>query len=746
MGNLAVFTGLLYFLVKLGKSLEVTKKIPVIADSYNSIYNQIYELVQHNITHPLAILLLQIITIIFFARTFGFIFTKIGLPSVIGEILAGLFLGPSFLGSWAPEFTDFLFPVSSLDNLQLLSKLGLVLFMFVIGMELDLKVLKTKANEALIISHSGILLSFLLGVSLAYYLYDNYVKEGISFLSFALFIGASMSITAFPILARIIHERNLTKTKLGILVITSAAIDDITGWCILASVIAFVNAGNIASAVFTITLAIIFVLIMIKVVQPFLKKLGEIFSHKEALSINVVAAVFGIMLISAFITEIIGVHVLFGAFLAGVIMPPSVNFRKIMIEKTESVSLSLLLPLFFVYTGLRTEINLLNDASLIKITLFVILLAIGGKFVGASLASRYIGQNWRNSLSIGALMSTRGLMELVILNIGYDFGILSPEIFTVMIVMILATTLLTGPMLNLINFAFKADKEEQQVTAKQNFRILLSFASPTSGKKLARISNILSGFSKSSTDITALHVTPNTDINQYQLDEYEKESFKLIKAESKKLGLTIKPVYKVNNNVNDEIISDANSGNYDLLLIGAGQSLFEGTLLGQVIGITASALQPEKLLGSLLGKGSLFKGNKFLDDKNTQFITSSKIPVGLFIDNKLDTIEHVLFIISSVSDVFLFFYAKKVIRNSSVNISFVDYNGIIESNFDIKEEINALRQISSNSVELISKNNWNPAMFDNFNLVIAGLDSYEKISEGLSDSELNHASLLLIRP
>jgi Kef-type K+ transport system membrane component KefB len=747
MANMAVFATLLYFLVKLGKSLEVTKNIPVISDSYNSIYNQIRELVQHNITHPLAILLLQIITIIFFARTFGFIFTKIGLPSVIGEIFAGLFLGPSFLGQWAPEFTDFIFPLSSLDNLQLLSKLGLVLFMFVIGMELDLKILKNKLNDAIIISHSGIFLSFLLGVFLAYHMYDAYTKEGVSFMSFALFMGTSLSITAFPILARIIHERNLTKTKLGVLVITSAAIDDITGWCILASVIAFVNAGDVTTALFTITLALIFVLIMLKIVQPFFKKLGEIYSNKEALSINVVAAVYGVLLISSFITEIIGIHVLFGAFIAGVIMPPSANFRRIMIEKTESVSLSLLLPLFFVYTGLRTQINLLNDASALQTTLLIILLAIGGKIMGAGLASRFIGQTWKNSLSVGVLMSTRGLMELVVLNIGYDFGILSPEVFTMMIVMILSTTLLSGPMLSLVALMFKNEKDEStSELKKQHFRILLSFANPTSGKKLARISNILSGFSKSSTDITALHVTPNTDINQYQLDEYEKESFKFIKAESKKLGLTIKPVYKVNNNVNDEILNDANSGNYDLLLIGAGQSLFEGTLLGQVIGITASALQPEKLLGSLLGKGSLFKGNKFLDDKNTQFITSSKIPVGLFIDNKLDTIEHVLFIISSVSDVFLFFYAKKVIRNSSVNISFVDYNGIIESNFDIKEEINALRQISSNSVELISKNNWNPAMFDNYNLVIAGLDSYEKISEGLSDSELNHASLLLIRP
>lgn len=745
---MAVFATLLYFLVKLGKSLEVTKNIPVISDSYNSIYNQIHELVQHNITHPLAILLLQIITIIFFARTFGFIFTKIGLPSVIGEIFAGLFLGPSFLSGWFPEFNSYLFPIESLGNLQFLSQVGLVLFMFVIGMELDLKVLKNKANDALMISHSSIFLSFSLGMLLAYTIYDNYAPENVPFLSFSLFMGTAMSITAFPVLARIIHERNLTKTKLGSLVITTAAIDDLTAWCLLATVIAIVKAGSIAASLFTILLALLFVFVMLKMVQPFLKKMGEIFSNKEVMSLNVVAAIFGVLLISAFIAEIIGIHALFGAFLAGVIMPPSVNFRKIVIEKTESVALGLLLPLFFVFTGLRTQISLLNEGHLWKLAALIISMAIAGKFIGSSLAARFTGQSWKNSMAIGALMNTRGLMELVVLNIGYDLGILSPEIFAIMVLMALVTTVMTGPMLDLNNLIFKKHTEKDEVSdpKKQNFRILLSFANPISGKKLARISYILSGYSKSTTDIAALHVTPNTDINQYQLDEYEKESFKLIKAESKKLGLTIKPVYKVNNNVNDEILNDANSGNYDLLLIGAGQSLFEGTLLGQVIGITASALQPEKLLGSLIGKGSLFKGNKFLDEKNTQFITSSKIPVGLFIDNKLENIENVLIIISSVSDVFLFFYAKKIIRNSSVNISIVDYNGIIESNFDLKEEVNSLRQISSNAVELISKNNWQPGMFDNYHLVIAGLDSYEKISESLNDSELNQASLLLIRP
>lgn len=744
--TLVIFAVTLYLLLNKGDEIYKNSAPPP-ANGHLTIYQQITELVQHNITHPLAILLLQIITIIFFARTFGFIFTKIGLPSVMGEIFAGLFLGPSFIGGWFPEFNAYLFPVQSLGNLQFLSQVGLVLFMFVIGMELDMKILKNKANDALIISHTGIFFSFTLGIIASFFIYDRFAPSNVSFLSFSLFMGTAMSITAFPVLARIIHERNLTKTKLGSLTITSAAIDDLTAWCILATVIAIVNAGSVASAMFTITLAVVYVFIMIKFVQPFLKKMGEIFSHKEVLSLNVIAAIFAILLISAFLAEIIGIHALFGAFLAGVIMPPSVNFRKILIEKTESVALGLLLPLFFVFTGLRTQINLLTTDGLWKTGLFIIALSIIGKFVGTSLAARFIGQSWRNSLSIGALMNTRGLMELVVLNIGYDLGILSPEIFAIMVLMALCTTLMTGPLLDLINAIFKRDKGElPEYEKKKNYRVLLSFASPVGGRKLLRLANLLTGYTKSFTEITALHVTPNTDINQYQLDEYEKESFKLIKAESNKINLPIKAVYKVNNNVSDAILEDANSENFDLLLVGAGQSLFEGTLLGKFIGLTATALQPEKLIGSLIGKSSVFKGSKLLDNKNTEFIKNSKIPVGFFIDHKLENIESVLIVISSVSDVFLFFYAKKIIRNSPANITILDHKGVIESNFDLKEEVNGLEHISSNTVQFITRGQWDDNLLNDYQLLIASVDSYDEFSDTVTIDNPKNLSLLLIRP
>ncbi len=362
--NLAVFAGLMYLLIESEKTADFKNHVTATNIVHESAWDNFSKTIHENLTHPLAILLLQIITIVFTARTFGFIFNKIGQPTVIGEILAGIFLGPSLMGMWFPEYSDFLFPKESLGNLQFLSQVGVVLFMFVIGMELDLKVLKTKARDAIFISHTSIIISFLLGMGLAKFLYEDFAPESINFTSFSLFMGSAMSITAFPVLARILQERDLTKTKLGSLALTTAASDDLTAWCILAAVIAIVKAGTVTSALFIIAMALIYVVLMLKLVQPFVKKLGEVYSNRESLSLNIVAAVFGILLISSLVTEIIGIHALFGAFLAGVIMPPSIGFRRILTDKVESVSLGLLLPLFFVLTGLRTQIGLLNDSHL----------------------------------------------------------------------------------------------------------------------------------------------------------------------------------------------------------------------------------------------------------------------------------------------------------------------------------------------------------------------------------------------
>lgn len=414
-----------------------------------------------NLTDPLAVLLLQIIVIIAVARFAGFLFRKIGQPAVIGEIVAGIILGPSVLGLFFPGINHFLFPAASLGTLNFLSQVGLILFMFIIGMEIDLKAIGKQAYDAVIISHASIIIPYALGVTLAYFIYRDYAPAGTSFLSFALFMGIAMSITAFPVLARILQEKGLTRSRLGAMALTCAAADDLTAWCILAAVIALVKSGSSISVLYTIGFAVVYVLIMLKVVRPFLERLSTVYDNKIKRRTPIIALLFVILIISSYITSIIGVHALFGAFMAGVIMPGSFSFRKIVVDKIEDVSIILLLPLFFVITGLRTEIGLINEGHLWITFGWILLVAVAGKFGGSALAARMVGQSWKDSLSIGVLMNTRGLMQLIVLNIGYDLGILTPEIFAMMVLMALVTTFMTGPALDLINRVMpeKAEKK-----------------------------------------------------------------------------------------------------------------------------------------------------------------------------------------------------------------------------------------------------------------------------------------------
>jgi Kef-type K+ transport system membrane component KefB len=447
----------IYWIIKKGDALQhpaVTAQQTASAKDTgaNSSFTVFAHSFKDNLTEPLAILLLQIIVIIAFARLFGFLFKKVAQPAVVGEIIAGIVLGPSLIGFFFPEVNTFLFPAASLGALHFLSQIGLILFMFIIGMELDLKAISKQAYGAVIISHASIIIPYTLGMGLAYFIYNSYAPKGISFLSFALFMGIAMSITAFPVLARILQEKGLTKSKLGTMALTCAAADDLTAWCILAAVIALVKSGSSLSVLYTIGFTMLYLLVMLKAVRPFLEKASVVYNNTPKRRPAVIAFLFVILIVSSYISAIIGIHALFGAFLAGVIMPSDFNFRKIVIDKIEDVSLVLLLPLFFAITGLRTQIGLLNDVHLWFTFGWILLVAVTGKFGGSTLAAKITGQSWRDSLSIGILMNTRGLMQLIVLNIGYDLGILSSQIFAMMVLMALVTTLMTGPALDLVNF------------------------------------------------------------------------------------------------------------------------------------------------------------------------------------------------------------------------------------------------------------------------------------------------------
>jgi K+:H+ antiporter len=399
---------------------------------------------------PLPRLILQLVVIMVMARAFGFVARRIGQPPVIGEIAAGVLLGPSLFGWIAPDTSGFLFPITSMPTLQLLSQIGVLLFMFVVGVELEPAYLRDKAHAAIAVSHFSIIIPFTLGVALSLALYGGYAAPGVPFHAFALFCGIAMSITAFPVLARILEERNLTHTPLGTTAITCAAVDDVTAWSILAFVVAITTAGGAVETLLAIVVpSVMFVLLMIFAGHPLLQRMLNPDRIGESLSKEHIAIVLVVLLSSALITEILGIHALFGAFLAGAIMPVGGTFRAVLRDRLESISSVFLLPIFFVYTGLRTQIGLLDDVASWAICLGIIVAATTGKVGGTVIAARWAGLRWRDAVALGALMNTRGLMELVALNVGYDLGILTPEIFAMLVLMALVTTAMTGPLLSL---------------------------------------------------------------------------------------------------------------------------------------------------------------------------------------------------------------------------------------------------------------------------------------------------------
>jgi len=638
--TIGIFLLLMWIVIGHGKALQhdklisllaigKTNNIPLSSDNTNAFSSLITELT-HSMRHPFGVLIIQIISIIAFSRIFGYLFNKINQPTVIGEIVAGIILGPSFLGLFFPSVSAFIFPPDSLITLQFLSQIGLILFMFLVGMELDMKVLKKSAGIAIIVSHASIIFPYLLGVILSYFLYTNYAPANIPFIAFALFMGIAMSITAFPVLARIIQERGLTKTPLGSLALTCGAIGDITAWCILAAVIAIVKTGTLVNSLFTIGLAVLYLNIMIFVIQPFLRKIGTVYISKETLSKTVLAFIFFILFLSAYITELIGLHALFGAFLAGVVMPHATEFKKNMVEKIEDISLVLLLPLFFAFTGLRTQIGLLNESHLWIVCLIVIAVAVVGKFFGTSLASRFGGMNWKDSFSLGVLMNTRGLMELIVLNIGYDLGILSPEIFAIMVLMALSTTFMASPALSTINRIFNKKKFIFQNKGQQLFKVLLSFGPPQMGSTLLKLANIITPSSENIIpNYTAMHLTPSSEVHPTNALVYEKEGFDLLKKTADDLKLNVHTLYKATDEVQNEILRTANKENIDLLLLGSARSVFTENVLGGIV---------RKLLSDCKCNLGIFIDHDFINAKRILAIVPS--PGNQIFENILKQLYH----------------------------------------------------------------------------------------------------------
>jgi len=743
------FSLLMYWIVTMGSTLEKGREI-IIPSSGKSNWEEFILMMEHNLKHPLSILLAQIVTIIIVARLFGWVFKKIGQPMVIGEIIAGIVLGPSLVGWYFPEFSAALFPTEpkdAMDGLKFMSQIGLILFMFVVGMELELKALKNKAHEAVVISHSSIIIPFALGMTLAYFIYEKFAPANVQFLSFALFLGIAMSITAFPVLARIVQERGIHKTKLGAMVITCAAADDITAWCILAAVIAIVKAGSFESSLYVIILAAGYVFFMIKVVRPFLKRVGDLHASRTNLSKPVVAIFFITLILSSYATEVIGIHALFGAFMAGAIMPDNAKFRNIFIEKIEDVALVLLLPLFFVFTGLRTEIGLLrDDPELWIITGIIILVAVAGKFFGSALAAKFVGQSWKDSLTIGALMNTRGLMELVVLNIGYDLGVLTPEIFTMMVIMALITTFMTGPVLDFINWIFK-DKTvliPDEISNGGKYRILVSFGNPERGKNLLRLANGFVKKQKGNASVTMMHLASSNELNQYNVAEYERDCFIPIIEESEKLDQKITTFYKATVDIDSDIIEVANKGDFDLLIIGVGQSIFEGTLLGKILGYTTRIINPNRLIDKFTGKEKLFETPIF-DERTQQIVNKTKVPLAIFIDRDLEKMTRVFLPVFNDDDINLIPFAQKLIRNSSCQVTILDAAGLLKKDTEAKELIRGIEQSAPNHISLLSERKIEREFIAQQDLMLISADSWKQLVDSQSVWLNNAPSVLIVK-
>jgi Kef-type K+ transport system membrane component KefB len=742
------FGYLMYLIVNAGQPLEAFKVTSVkVQPVITNGLDQIKDTLHHNVTDSLAILILQIITIIVAAKVFGFLFKKIGQPTVIGEIVAGIILGPSFVGMYFPEFSAFLFPKTSLPNLKFFSQIGLILFMFIIGMELDLKTLGKRAHEAFIISHASIIFPFALGMGLAYFMYQSYAPANVSFLPFSLFMGISLSITAFPVLARIVQERQLTKTRVGVISITCAAVDDITAWCILAAVIAIVKAGSVVSAFYTVLMAVAFVFLMLRVVRPFLKRIGDIYSHHDTLSKSVVAIFFVTLLASAYLADVIGIHALFGAFIAGVIMPQNVHFRNVFIEKVEDVALVLLLPLFFVLSGLRTQIGLLNDLRQWEICGLIIVIAVTGKFIGSAVAAKFTKQSWRDSLTIGALMNTRGLTELIALNIGFELGILTPSVFAMMVIMALVTTFMAGPALDFINYIMpekKSDSDNEDVSKYKKFKILFSFGDVERGKSMVRLSNSFVNKNQENTLVSALHMALSNEVHQYNIHETERESFKPIKREANKHNLPIQTYFKPTLDFQKELIDTANEGEYDLLLVGIGQSIYEGSFFGRLLGITSKLINPEKLYNTITGKEKIIEENGF-DDRTNTILRSIKSPVGVFTDKGLKKVDDVVLFILSDEDAFLLPYVQKLINNNESRVMVIDYHEKVKNNISFKESIRAIEQTAPNHIALYDKNKVSTEFLKPIDLMIISLDAWKQFLEIEPDWFSSVPSLLIMR-
>jgi Kef-type K+ transport system membrane component KefB len=474
-------------------------------------------------------LMLAVAAVVLAGRLLGVAIRRLGQPQVMGEVLAGILLGPTLLGTVAPDVAAFLFPDNVIPLLRAAADIGLAFYMFLVGLELNLDVLRGRVEQAALVSHASIALPLASGFAVALPLYGSIGPQA-DFAPFALFMGVAMAITAFPVLARILLERRMLRRPVGALAMGAAAIDDVTAWGLLALATAVAGGGSGLTVVRILVLVVVFCAAMALLGRPLLSRVSRAYDEVGHVPAGWIAAVFVGVLLSSFAAQRIGVAAIFGAFVMGLIMPRRADLTQDVTRRIEDFVVTVLLPLFFVVTGLRVQVGLLDRPQLWLLTVALLGVAIAGKWLGAMGAARFTGLGWRESAALGALMNTRGLTELIVLNIGIELGVLSPALFTMLVIVALATTFMTGPALKLMDprgelgerpeMAMRASATEQPVAPtqailvasqdEQNLSRLLVLARPLARSEppreliLARLLPPLRGAAGPSSDESAL--------------------------------------------------------------------------------------------------------------------------------------------------------------------------------------------------------------------------------------------------
>ncbi len=551
----------------------------------------------------IVLVLFQVLLVIGLSRLVGLGFRWLRQPLVIGEIVAGIMLGPSLFGLVAPDLSAALFPPETVPFLNVLSQIGLIFFMFLIGLELNPKYLQGQIQTAILTSHVSIVVPFSLGTILAVLLYPLVSNADVSFTAFALFLGAAMSITAFPVLARIITENNLQGTRLGALALTCAAVDDVTAWCLLAMAIAVTRTNSMVAALPTLLASMIYIGFMLTVGRSFLQRLANYYDRTGKLTQFVLAGIYMGVVASALITELIGIHLIFGAFLLGAAMPKNEGLTRELAEKTEDFVLTFLLPIFFAYSGLRTQIGLLNRPELWLLCGAVLAVAIGGKYFGTYAAARFCGLPKREASALGWLMNTRGLTELIVLNIGLSLGVISPLLFTMLVIMALVTTFMTSPLLEL-TYAKRLIRQDRVDTEDEGeaeavsdtpiYRILVPVANPKTQRALVQLAGAIAGTRVQAAVVHPLSLVQLQEDYAFESTPLEAERQKTLRLERLQTLIQslepeviqplIQPIVRVANDVARETVQVAAVEGADLILLGWHRPAFSTNRLGGRVG------------------------------------------------------------------------------------------------------------------------------------------------------------------